>query len=319
MFFCFIFHRVDTNTVVYEKCLVTIVSVLNHLQDSVVLLKDKGHHVRFTPLTTQDVCCVLVHSSRQVDNTSVQSTCTEALKLLNLRTSPAAEKCKPSVKHDTTGPVGPSVENVTESEPTGGGEQTDDCSGRTDVLNNIWPVTVDLLSHWQPSYDLSSDKVKVTCSVAMAAISFMVSSVSSRNSLTAVARIVDWIHGLCGEDSCLVGMMVERRDKQFIKSLLQVYEMIYTHSHVGQFTCVGFESSKQESTRSCDKGCVRYNVDGSVTKMNAVMCNMARHETEVTEPRRAFFTILETAGITPIHTISLSLPRSPIPGMKFQQ
>ncbi|XP_069141915.1 nucleolar pre-ribosomal-associated protein 1-like [Argopecten irradians] len=270
----------ETSPKVYEKCLETLVSVLNHLKDSVVLLKDKGQ-VNVTPLTTHDVCTVLVNSARIANNKNVETACTEALKLLNVKVKLAKSKgaSRQDAKFKTERKVkdGKEMENLAEK------------SDKSDEINTevkINSLSTDLLLHWKPSLfvscDTSSDKIQVTCTVASAAISFLVTSLRSLSEET-FAGVVSWIHLHFCEGS-LVKHLKGTEKKDFARHLLQIYDALYNTA--GDKLLVDYDSNTKESVRP-----------GLIEMLNKVMGDISDHQTsEMCAAWREFFSNLNSAG-----------------------
>ncbi|OWF47467.1 nucleolar pre-ribosomal-associated protein 1-like [Mizuhopecten yessoensis] len=291
----------ETNRQVYAKCLETLVSVLNHLKDSVELLKDKGH-VCVTPLTTQDVCCILLNSARIVKDRVTETTCTEAFKLLNLKTSQAGSKgmSRQDGKYKT------GQKAIIEKEVVE--EKTDDNrSEGNDTDKKVGPLSVDLLLHWQPSLLVSchpsSDGFQVTCSVAMAAISFLVTSLPFVSSKTLVS-VVDWIHQHFKKGSNLDKHLRDSEKHQFVRCLVQIYNVLYSVSRSTQSGDKIDVDSDSGTTES-----VKPYLNGMLVNMNELMGDIAsREEGEMSTVWKDFFSNLDTEGLC-VEDVSVEVRR----------
>ncbi|XP_033740037.1 nucleolar pre-ribosomal-associated protein 1-like [Pecten maximus] len=276
----------ETIHTVYEKCLETLVSVLNHLKESVVLLKDKGQ-VTVTPLTTQDVCGILVNSARIVKDKNVETTCTGALKLLNVKGKQSGSKgaSRQEVKLTKDGKA------IIQKENEDMTEKTDKGSEENDTNTKICPLSVGLLLHWKPSLlvscDTGNDGVQVVCTVAMAAISFLVTSLPYVSNETLVG-IVSWIHQHFSAGS-LAKHFRDTEKKEFVRCLLQIYNVLYNTSSDKLY--VDCDSCTKESVRPC--------LNEVLVKMNELMRYIASHEEgEMSPVWREFFCNLNTSGLS---------------------
>ncbi|XP_060065415.1 nucleolar pre-ribosomal-associated protein 1-like [Ylistrum balloti] len=244
----------ETDDEVYQKCLETLVSVLNHLKETVVHLQDKGH-VRVTPLTTHDVCHILVNSARVINNKDIETTCTHAFKLLNVKNR-SMGTARQDGKHKKDAKV------IIEKEVTS--EKTDRQLEESETDKKISLLSVDLLLHWNPDLldDPGSDVVQVTCTVAMAVISFFITSLPYM-SYETMDSIVTWIH-LHFYKGSLVKHLRETDQKELVRCLLQIYNALYNIT--GDKIYIDSDS------------CVRPDLNHTLINLNEVMFNIAGHE-----------------------------------------